>query len=157
MPGSPEPLGRYYLWVHQTWDGADARHGRIFDGRQLGRWRTALTGRPELHASGIPTSPRKARRSPAIRFRARQSEDHRRRDAARAMGNFNCWTFAAVNAIAREISTIQFRLYEFTDPDGPSDCRDSAEAHRPWRSKRRKPLIALRSQRTVSPGVAGST
>ena len=31
---------------------------------------------------------------------------------AKAMASFNGWTFAAVNAIAREISNIQFRLYQ---------------------------------------------
>ena len=30
----------------------------------------------------------------------------------KAMASFNGWTFAAVNAIAREISNIQFRLYQ---------------------------------------------
>src|SRR5690348_12347922 len=32
-------------------------------------------------------------------------------DAAKAMGNFTGWTYAAVNAIAREASNIQWRLY----------------------------------------------
>jgi hypothetical protein len=32
-------------------------------------------------------------------------------DAAKAMGNFTGWTFAAVNAIAGEVSNIQLRLY----------------------------------------------
>jgi HK97 family phage portal protein len=33
-------------------------------------------------------------------------------DAAKAMANFTGWTFAAVNAIAREVSGIQLRLYQ---------------------------------------------
>src|SRR3954470_12931575 len=32
-------------------------------------------------------------------------------DAAKAMANFTGWTYAAVHAIAREVSGIQFRLY----------------------------------------------
>jgi hypothetical protein len=32
-------------------------------------------------------------------------------DAARAIGNFTGWTFAAVNAIASEVANIQLRLY----------------------------------------------
>ena len=31
---------------------------------------------------------------------------------AKAMANFNGWTFAAVNAIASEVANIQFRLYK---------------------------------------------
>jgi HK97 family phage portal protein len=38
-------------------------------------------------------------------------------DAAKAMGNFTGWTFAAVNAIAREASNIQFRLYQIKGDD----------------------------------------
>jgi hypothetical protein len=30
-------------------------------------------------------------------------------DASKAMGSFNGWTYAAVNAIAREVSNIRFR------------------------------------------------
>ncbi len=33
-------------------------------------------------------------------------------DAAKAMGSFTGWTFAAVNAIASEVSNIQLRLYQ---------------------------------------------
>src|SRR3982074_2195729 len=33
-------------------------------------------------------------------------------NAAKAMGNFNGWTFAAVNAIASEVANIQLRLYQ---------------------------------------------
>src|SRR5579884_994502 len=33
-------------------------------------------------------------------------------DAAKAMGSFNNWAYAAVNAIGREISNIEWRLYE---------------------------------------------
>lgn len=36
---------------------------------------------------------------------------------AKAMASFNGWTFAAVNAIAREISNIQFRLYQVNGED----------------------------------------
>src|SRR5271156_6779189 len=35
----------------------------------------------------------------------------------KAMASFNGWTFAAVNAIAREISNIQFRLYQIKGED----------------------------------------
>jgi phage portal protein BeeE len=35
-------------------------------------------------------------------------------DAAKAIGNFTGWTFAAVNAIAGEVSNIQLRLYQVT-------------------------------------------
>jgi HK97 family phage portal protein len=38
-------------------------------------------------------------------------------DAARAMANFTGWTFAAVNAIASEVSGIQLRLYQVTGKD----------------------------------------
>jgi HK97 family phage portal protein len=38
-------------------------------------------------------------------------------DPAKAMGNFTGWTFAAVNAIAREASNIQFRLYQVNGDD----------------------------------------
>jgi len=38
-------------------------------------------------------------------------------DAAKAMGNFTGWTFAAVNAIAREVANIQFRLYQVKGDD----------------------------------------
>jgi HK97 family phage portal protein len=38
-------------------------------------------------------------------------------DAAKAMGNFTGWTYAAVNAIAREASNIQFRLYQVQGDD----------------------------------------
>jgi HK97 family phage portal protein len=33
-------------------------------------------------------------------------------DAAKAMGNFTGWTFAAVNAIASEVANVQLRLYQ---------------------------------------------
>jgi hypothetical protein len=38
-------------------------------------------------------------------------------DAAKAMGNFTGWTFAAVNAIASEVANIQLRLYKVTGDD----------------------------------------
>ena len=38
-------------------------------------------------------------------------------DAAKAMGNFTGWVYAAVNAIASEISNIQWRLYKITGDD----------------------------------------
>ena len=38
-------------------------------------------------------------------------------DAAKAMGNFTGWTFAAVNAIASEVANIQFRLYKINGGD----------------------------------------
>jgi HK97 family phage portal protein len=38
-------------------------------------------------------------------------------DAAKAMGNFTGWTYAAVNAIASEVANIQFRLYQVTGDD----------------------------------------
>src|ERR1700728_391423 len=38
-------------------------------------------------------------------------------DAAKAMGNFNGWTFAAVNAIASEVANIQLRLYQINGDD----------------------------------------
>jgi hypothetical protein len=38
-------------------------------------------------------------------------------DAAKAMGNFNGWTFAAVNAIASEVANIQLRLYQIKGDD----------------------------------------
>jgi HK97 family phage portal protein len=38
-------------------------------------------------------------------------------DAAKAMGNFTGWTFAAVNAIAGEVSNIQLRLYQIEGDD----------------------------------------
>jgi len=38
-------------------------------------------------------------------------------DAAKAMGNFTGWTFAAVNAIASEVSNIQLRLYQVNGDD----------------------------------------
>lgn len=38
-------------------------------------------------------------------------------DAAKAMANFTGWTYAAVNAIAREVSNIQFLLYQVTGDD----------------------------------------
>src|ERR1700730_17532931 len=37
--------------------------------------------------------------------------------AAKAMGNFTGWTFAAVKAIAGEVSNIQLRLYEINGDD----------------------------------------
>src|SRR5579871_4684055 len=36
---------------------------------------------------------------------------------AKAMANFNGWTFAAVNAIASEVSNIQLRLYQVNGDD----------------------------------------
>lgn len=41
----------------------------------------------------------------------------KRVDAAKAMGSFTGWTYAAVNAIAREASNIQFRLYQVKGDD----------------------------------------
>jgi HK97 family phage portal protein len=38
-------------------------------------------------------------------------------DAAKAMGNFTGWTFAAVNAIASEVANIQLRLYQVSGED----------------------------------------
>src|SRR6266851_9987975 len=38
-------------------------------------------------------------------------------DAAKAMGNFTGWTFAAVNAIASEVANIQLRLYRVSGED----------------------------------------
>jgi len=38
-------------------------------------------------------------------------------DASKAMGNFTGWTFAAVNAIASEVSNIDFRLYQIAGED----------------------------------------
>jgi HK97 family phage portal protein len=38
-------------------------------------------------------------------------------DAAKALGNFTGWTFAAVNAIAREAAGIQLRLYKVSGND----------------------------------------
>src|SRR5438105_1293537 len=38
-------------------------------------------------------------------------------DAAKAMGNFTGWTFAAVNAIASEVANIQLRLYQVNGND----------------------------------------
>jgi hypothetical protein len=38
-------------------------------------------------------------------------------DAAKAMGNFTGWTFAAVNAIASEVANIQLRLYQIKGDD----------------------------------------
>jgi ferritin-like metal-binding protein YciE len=38
-------------------------------------------------------------------------------DAANAMANFTCWTYAAVNAIASEIANIQWRLYQIKGED----------------------------------------
>jgi hypothetical protein len=38
-------------------------------------------------------------------------------DAAKAMGSFTGWTYAAVNAIAREVSNIQWRLYQVNGED----------------------------------------
>jgi phage portal protein BeeE len=38
-------------------------------------------------------------------------------DAAKAMGNFTGWTFAAVNAIASEVANIQLRLYKINGDD----------------------------------------
>jgi phage portal protein BeeE len=38
-------------------------------------------------------------------------------DAAKAMGNFTGWTYAAVNAIASEVANIQFRLYQVAGDD----------------------------------------
>jgi HK97 family phage portal protein len=37
--------------------------------------------------------------------------------AAKAMGNFNGWTYAAVNAIASEVANIQLRLYQIDGDD----------------------------------------
>jgi len=37
--------------------------------------------------------------------------------AAKAMGNFTGWTYAAVNAIASEVANIQLRLYQITGDD----------------------------------------
>jgi HK97 family phage portal protein len=38
-------------------------------------------------------------------------------DAAKAMGNFTGWAFAAVNAIASEVANIEWRLYQVTGDD----------------------------------------
>jgi HK97 family phage portal protein len=38
-------------------------------------------------------------------------------DAAKAMGNFTGWAFAAVNAIASEVANIQWRLYQVNGDD----------------------------------------
>jgi HK97 family phage portal protein len=42
----------------------------------------------------------------------------------KAMASFNGWTFAAVNAIAREISNIQFRLYQVKGDDDHEELPD---------------------------------
>ena len=49
---------------------------------------------------------------------------------AKAMANFNGWTFAAVNAIASEVSNIQLRLHQVTgdkheEQDTPHSSRSS--------------------------------
>jgi HK97 family phage portal protein len=44
-------------------------------------------------------------------------------DAAKAMANFTGWTYAAVNAIASEVSNIQFRLYQVK----PNDDQEEAD------------------------------
>jgi phage portal protein BeeE len=38
-------------------------------------------------------------------------------DAAKAMGNFTGWAYAAVNAIASEVANIQWRLYQVNGKD----------------------------------------
>jgi hypothetical protein len=38
-------------------------------------------------------------------------------DAAKAMGDFSGWTFAAVNAIASEVANIQLQLYKINGED----------------------------------------
>lgn len=38
-------------------------------------------------------------------------------DAAKAMGNFTGWTYAAVNAVASEVANIQLRLYKISGKD----------------------------------------
>src|SRR3954468_21408317 len=38
-------------------------------------------------------------------------------DAAKAMANFTGWSYAAVNAIAREVANIQLRLYTINGDD----------------------------------------
>lgn len=38
-------------------------------------------------------------------------------DAAKAMGSFSGWVFAAVNAIASEVANVQFRLYQINGAD----------------------------------------
>ena len=43
---------------------------------------------------------------------------------AKAMASFNGWTFAAVNAISREISNIQFRLYQVKGDDDHEEVSD---------------------------------
>jgi HK97 family phage portal protein len=45
-------------------------------------------------------------------------------DAAKAMGNFTGWTFAAVNAIASEVAGIQWRLYSIN-----GDKHEEADDH----------------------------
>jgi phage portal protein BeeE len=42
----------------------------------------------------------------------------------KAMASFNGWTFAAANAIAREISNVQFRLYQVIGDDDHEELAD---------------------------------
>jgi HK97 family phage portal protein len=44
--------------------------------------------------------------------------------AAKAMGSFTGWTFAAVNAIASEVSNIQWRLYQIKNGDNHEEQDD---------------------------------
>ena len=52
-------------------------------------------------------------------------------DASKAMGNFTGWTFAAVTAIASEVSNIQLRLYKI---NGERFRRPFDRAERRWNS-----------------------
>ena len=53
-------------------------------------------------------------------------------DAAKAMGNFTGWTYAAVNAIASEVANIQFRLGPVNGDDQEELSAMGERAHNRW-------------------------
>ena len=62
-------------------------------------------------------------------------------DAAKAMASFTGWSFAAVNAIASEVSNIQFRLYRVTGKD---------HEERPWHKDKLRCLVLANSSSGAS-------
>jgi hypothetical protein len=57
------------------------------------------------------------RQAPILGKHPRRALSAKSVDASKAMANFTGWTFAAVNAIASEVSNIQLRLYQINGDD----------------------------------------
>lgn len=71
-----------------------------------------LTDRRGTNKVGVPTADEKAFGMGSDPLAIWRPTGAKNVSAAKAMGNFTGWTFAAVNAIASEVANIQLRLYQ---------------------------------------------